>query len=73
MPYLGFKIFKLERGQRLNQHRDCHKHLDYPNHIMNFGRFTRGSLQTPRNGVWHSYDRAMVWLSFDTLKVTGDS
>ena len=29
-----------------------------------------GSLQMLRDGVWHSYDKDNVWLSFDALKVT---
>ena len=28
LPYLGFQIFKLERGQDLNQHEDYHNHPD---------------------------------------------
>ena len=37
LPYLGFQILKLEKGQVLNQHRDYHNHPDYPNHTMKFG------------------------------------
>ena len=29
-----------------------------------------GNLQMLRSGVWHLYDRSMIWLSFDALKVT---
>ena len=48
LPYLGFQILKLERGQTLNQHRDYHNHPDYPNRTMRFGQYTGGSLQTLR-------------------------
>ena len=37
---------------------------------MKFGNYMGGSLQMLRDGVWHSYDKDNVWLSFDALKVT---
>ena len=37
LPYLGFQILKLEKGQNLNQHKDYHNHPEYPNHTMKFG------------------------------------
>ena len=70
LPYLGFQILKLERGQVLNQHRGYHNHPDYPNHTMKFGKYTGGSLHMLREEVWQSYDKDNVWLSFDALRVT---
>ena len=37
---------------------------------MKFENYMGGSLQMLRDGVWHSYDKDNVWLSFDALKVT---
>ena len=69
LPYLGFQILRLGVGQSLNQHRDYHKHPDYPNHTMKFGKYMGGSLQMLRDGQWYSYDTENQWLSFDALKV----
>ena len=69
LPYLGFQILNLGIGQNMNQHRDYHNHPDYPNHTMKFGKYKGGSLQTLRDGTWHSYDKENQWLSFDALKV----
>ena len=37
---------------------------------MKFGGYVGGSLQMLRDGVWHSYVKDNMWLSFDALKVT---
>ena len=70
LPNLGLQIRKLEQGQVLNQHRDYHNHSECPKHIIKFGKYTGGSLQMLRDGVWRSYDNDNVWLSFDALKVS---
>ena len=73
LPYLGFQVLKLEKGQSLNQHRDYHNHPDHPNHTMKFGTYQGGSLQMLREDVWYSYDKYSQWLSFDALKVVHES
>ena len=67
--YVGFQVLMLEEGQDLNQHVVCHNHPDFPNHTLNFGKFSGGRLEMLRGGAWTSYARTMVWLSFDALKV----
>ena len=70
LSYLGTQILKLEKGQKLSQHRAYRSHSDYSNHTLNFGKFKGGNLQMLREGVGRSYDRERVQLSFDVLKLT---
>ena len=69
LPYLGMQILRLNEETDLSAHRDYHNHPEFPNHTLNFGTFQGGQLEMLRNGVWSSYARTMVWLSFDALKV----